>query len=104
MIALKIKPRGASASREARVGIGTAPRDRMEGPCHRKDAKSAKERGVEKAHEAFGTPTRLPRELDRRSDQGRHPADGQWVIVQLARILRAPGVFAVNLPIDVNRM
>ena len=72
----------------------------MEGPCHREDAKSAKERGVE----AFGTPTRLSRELERRSDEGGHPADGQWVIVQLSRILRALGVFAVNLPTDLNRM
>jgi hypothetical protein len=90
-------------------------------PNQRKDAKSAKERGVEKAQrgdragnslripspasdsfEAIGTPTRLPRELECRSDQGRHPADGQWVIVQFSRILRALGVFAVNLPTDLR--
>jgi hypothetical protein len=61
-------------------------------------------RALGRSFEAFGTPARLPRELDRRSDQGQRPADGQWVIVQLARILRALGVFAVKLPTDLNRM
>jgi hypothetical protein len=42
-------------------------------------------------------------ELERRSDQGRHPADGQWVIVQFSCILRALGVFAVTLPTDLKR-
>jgi hypothetical protein len=32
-----------------------------------------------KVHRALGP--RLPPELERRSDQGRHPAHGQWVIV-----------------------
>jgi len=47
---------------------------------------------------------RLPRELERPSDQGRHQANGQWVMSGFADILGALGVFAVNFWLHTDRV
>jgi len=53
--------------------------------------------------ETLGTSTRLPRQLERPSDQGRHQTDGQWVMSQLVEFLGALCVLAVNFSIQTNR-
>ena len=64
------------------VGSGSAPHSRS---------------AVADAPEALGTSTWLPRELKRSSDQGRHEADGQWVMSGFVGFLGDLRVFAVNV-------
>jgi hypothetical protein len=76
----------------------SGPTRSSEGVCHRKARRARRNEALIKPREEIEQS-----ELKRRSDQGRHPADGEWVIVQFSRILRALGVFAVNLPTDLKR-
>jgi len=47
---------------------------------------------------------RLPRELERPFDQGRHQAHGQWDMSRFADFLGALRVFAVNLWLHTDRV